>query len=161
MPPKKKTAGTRKRKPRSQTGKGLADIARFVKDHKLISKGLGLIPNPAAQVASKVAGMVGLGRRRRTRKKATTSRKKVLSVGSSAKTAATTKRRRVRRMPLATTQVGGGIFSDLGGGIGSVFGGLGHGIGSVAHGLFGAGRKHHRSRSAHPTGSRSRSVLSL
>jgi hypothetical protein len=36
---------------------------------------------------------------------------------------------------------GRGIFSDLGGGIGSVFGGLGSGVGSVARGLFGSGRK--------------------
>lgn len=32
---------------------------------------------------------------------------------------------------------GGGIFSDLGGGIGSVFGGIGSGVGSIAHGFFG------------------------
>ncbi len=35
---------------------------------------------------------------------------------------------------------GGGIFSDLGGGIGNVFGGIGSGVGSIAHGLFGSGR---------------------
>ena len=34
-------------------------------------------------------------------------------------------------------QVGRGIFSDIGGGIGSAFGGIGQGIGSVAHGIFG------------------------
>ena len=45
-------------------------------------------------------------------------------------------RKRPRKMK------GRGVFSDLGGGIGSVFGGLGSGIGSVAHGFFGSGRQH-------------------
>ena len=98
---------------RRQSGKGaLGDIANFIKDNKLISKGLGFIPHPAGQLASQIAGFVGLGKRKRK---------------------APVKRRRVQR--------GGGIFSDLGGGIGSVFGGFGGGIGSIAHGLFGSGRK--------------------
>ncbi len=43
-------------------------------------------------------------------------------------------------LSLNGSQQGRGIFSDLGGGIGSIFGGLGGGIGSIAHGLFGGGR---------------------
>ncbi len=97
MPPRKK-----------QKGKGAAEVLsavhKFVKDNKLISKGLGYIPSPYAQIASKGAGMLGYGRRKKP-------------------------------------QRGKGIFSDLGGGIGSVFGGLGSGIGSVAHGFFGSGRQ--------------------
>ena len=93
--------------PRKQTGKGVAgDIVNFVRANQLLSKGLGLIPHPAAQLAARVAGQLGLGRKRKAKK-----------------------------------QSGRGIFSDLGGGIGSVFGGLGSGVGSIAHGLFGAGRK--------------------
>ena len=90
---------------RKQTGKGVMDVLKFVKDNKLISKGLGLIPHPGAQTAAAIAGMAGLGKK---------------------------KKRKV-----AKKQHGRGIFSDLGGGIGSVFGGLG----SIAHGLFGGGKK--------------------
>jgi len=36
----------------------------FVKDNKLISTGLSFIPHPYAQLGSKIAGVVGLGRRR-------------------------------------------------------------------------------------------------
>jgi hypothetical protein len=49
-------------------------------------------------------------------------------------------RKKRRKRP----QRGRGIFSDLGGGIGSVFGGLGGGIGSVARGLFGGAKKKRR-----------------
>ena len=112
---RRRKTSTRKRRSttKKQRGRGtLGDIANFIRDNKLISKGLGMIPHPAGQFASQLAGMAGLGRRR---KKATTG-----------------KRRTMR---------GRGIFSDLGGGIGNVFGGLGGGLGSVAHGLFGSGRK--------------------
>ncbi len=44
---------------------GIKKAANFVKDNKLISKGLALIPHPGAQAAAKVAGTVGIGRRRR------------------------------------------------------------------------------------------------
>jgi hypothetical protein len=44
---------------------GLKKAANFVKDQKLISKGLALIPDGRAQAAAKIAGQVGLGRRRR------------------------------------------------------------------------------------------------
>ena len=99
---------------RRQTGRGvIGDVASFIRDQKLISKGLGMLPHPAAQAASQIAAMVGLGK----------------------------KRRAVRRRPV---QRGRGIFSDLGGGIGSVFGGLGGGIGGIARGLFGAGQKKKR-----------------
>lgn len=47
-------------------GTGLAsDIHDFVKQNKLISKGLGLIPHPAAQLASKGASLLGYGRKRK------------------------------------------------------------------------------------------------
>ena len=42
-------------------------IGNFVKDQKLISKGLALIPHAGAQAAAKVAGQVGLRPRRRRR----------------------------------------------------------------------------------------------
>lgn len=42
----------------------VGSVAKFVKDNKLISKGLALIPHAGAQGASKVAGAIGLGRKR-------------------------------------------------------------------------------------------------
>lgn len=114
---------------KKQTGKGVAgDIARFIKNQKLISKGLGFIPHPAAQVASQVADLIGLGKKAKRRSQA-------------------------GKGPLRSpgiVQMGGGIFSDLGGGIGNIFGGLGSGLGSVAGGLFGRGkRKAVRPRAIH------------
>ena len=101
----------------AQNGNGvIGDVARFVKQHRLISRGLGLIPNPAMQLASQGAALVGLGKRKR-------------------------KRRVVRPRVVRPRLVGNGIFSDIGGGIGSIFGGLGGGIGSVAHGLFGGKKR--------------------
>lgn len=89
---------------RKQHGKGvLGDIGSFIKDQKLISKGLGLIPHPAGQLASQIAGLVGLGRKRKTPK------------------------RRVQRGAGIFSDLGGGIgniFGGLGGGIGSVAHGL-------------------------------------
>ena len=102
---------------KKQTGKGIPqDVFNFLKNHKVISSGLSLIPHPAGQLASVVAKQLGLGKK--------------------------------RKAPKRRTQTGSGIFSDLGGGIGSVFGGLGSGVGSVARGLFGGAKKkrvlHHR-----------------
>ena len=97
-----------------QAGKGIVgDAFKFAKQNKLISSGLGMIPHPVGQIASLVAQQLGLGHRRRP-KPVTRQRKAMF---------------------------GRGIFSDLGGGIGSVFGGLGSGVGSIAHGLFGGGKK--------------------
>jgi hypothetical protein len=99
----------KRKSPKKQRGAGkLQDALKFIKDNHVISKGLSLIPNPVAQVASQVTSMAGLGKKRKRKSK---------------------------------SQSGRGIFSDLGGGIGSVFGGLGSGIGSVAKGLFGGGRR--------------------
>jgi hypothetical protein len=96
-------------------GKGIKEILsgvhKIVKDNKLISKGLGMIPSPYAQVAAQGASLLGYGRKRRKR--------------------ATSGKRTMR---------GRGFFNDLGSGVGNVFGGLGGGIGSIAHGLFGNGR---------------------
>ena len=63
MPPKKKKT----RKP--QHGKGFFDVLKkvggFLKDTKLLSTGLSLIPHPGAQMAGRVAGQIGLGRGRK------------------------------------------------------------------------------------------------
>ena len=121
----KRRSGTRRRSSK-QRGRGIGSALRsagaYIKRHKLLSKGLGLIPHPTAQMASRMAGMVGLGRKRRRTKR----------VGRRRRVVAAT-------MPLGL-QRGRGFFSDLGGGIGSVFGGLGKGIGSAAGGFFGRGR---------------------
>ena len=50
-------------------GHVLKPVGNFVKDNKLISKGLALIPHPGAKVAAAAAGMAGLGRQRRGRGK--------------------------------------------------------------------------------------------
>lgn len=42
-------------------GRAFGAVGRFAKKHKLISKGLSMIPNPYAQGASRVASAVGLG----------------------------------------------------------------------------------------------------
>ncbi len=115
----KKRATTGKR--RTQRGKGLRDILskahQFVKDNRLISRGLGAFggTNPYAMAAATAARQLGYGRRK---KRTTVARKKATTA------------KRTRKMH------GAGFFSDLGGG----FAGLGSGIGSVAHGLFGSGR---------------------
>ena len=43
---------------------GIKKGFNYVKDNKLLSKGLALIPHPGAQKLAGVAGAVGLGRRR-------------------------------------------------------------------------------------------------
>jgi hypothetical protein len=137
-------------------GKGIIDtvkkVHKFVKDNKLISSGLGLIGQPGL---GSVAGMLGYGRRRKARSRRT---RRV----SSAPVALVGRRMRGRgplltRSTLASAGIvpfigmggkkvmrGKGIFSDLGGGIGSVFGGLGGGLGSALGGLFGRGRRRGR-----------------
>jgi hypothetical protein len=45
-------------------GDAIKSVGRFIKKNKLLSKGLSLIPHPAAQTASRVASTVGLGRGR-------------------------------------------------------------------------------------------------
>ncbi len=51
------------KKGKKQRGKGaVSDAIKFAREHKLLSKGLGLIPNPAAQAAATVAGFLGFGR---------------------------------------------------------------------------------------------------
>jgi hypothetical protein len=134
MPRKSTTKRSTTRK-RSQRGKGVMDILRFVKNNHLISRGLGLIPHPGAQAASAVAGLVGLGRRKSATRKSTT-RKSATRKSATRKRSSTTMPSRARK-----GMRGRGIFGDLGSGIGSVFGGLGSGVGSIAHGLFGNGRK--------------------
>jgi len=42
-------------------GRAFGTAGRFIKDHKLLSRGLALIPNPYAQGASRAAAAVGLG----------------------------------------------------------------------------------------------------
>ena len=88
---------------RKQTGKGvLGDIANYVKNQKLISKGLGLIPHPAAQAAAQIAGLVGLGRVKKPRKKKQVGRGIFGDLGGGIRS----------------------IFGGLGGGLGSVAHGL-------------------------------------
>jgi len=55
---------------RKQSGKGisLGDVANFVKNNHLISRGLGMIPHPGAQAASTIAAMAGLGKKRKAKK---------------------------------------------------------------------------------------------
>ncbi len=48
---------------------GIKKAANWVKDQKLISKGLNLIPDPRAKAAAGLAGSIGLGRRRRVRRR--------------------------------------------------------------------------------------------
>jgi hypothetical protein len=129
----KKRATTGKRR---QHGKGLADwlskAHKFVKDNKLISRGLGAFggSNPYAMAAATAASQLGYGKKRR--KRATAAPRKRATAAPKKRKATTGKRtRRTRAMH------GAGIFSDLGGGIGSVFGGLGSGIGAIGHGFFG------------------------
>ena len=69
MPPKKKPAKARGKKTRraiGQSGDGVKDGAKkafnFAKKHKLVSRGLAMIPHPVAQAASRGAAMVGLGK---------------------------------------------------------------------------------------------------
>jgi hypothetical protein len=130
----KRRSGTRRRSTK-QRGRGIGSALRsagaYIKRHKLLSKGLGLIPNPTAQLASRMAGMVGLGRKRRRSKRAGSRRRRVVALGTSVPMS----------MPaIRSMQRGRGFFGDLGGGIGSVLGGLGGGIGSAARGFFGRGR---------------------
>ena len=55
---------------KKQSGKGIPqDILQFVKDHKIISSGLGLIPNPYAQAGAAVARQLGLGKKRKAPKR--------------------------------------------------------------------------------------------
>ena len=41
--------------------KVLKPVGNFVKDNKLISRGLSIVPNPGAKIAGTAAGMLGLG----------------------------------------------------------------------------------------------------
>jgi hypothetical protein len=45
--------------------RGLRPAGNFIKDNKLLSKGLSLIPHPAGKIAGTVASAIGAGRRRR------------------------------------------------------------------------------------------------
>ena len=87
--------------PKKQNGKGVVgDIANFVRTQQLISKGLGLIPHPGAQLASQIARQVGLGKK---------------------------KKKKAQRGTGFFSDLGGGIgsvFGGLGGGVGSIAKGL-------------------------------------
>jgi hypothetical protein len=87
---------------RKQKGAGvsLSDVAKFIKDNKLISRGLGFIPHPAAQAASQIAAMAGLGRKKAKRKQ--TGRGIFGDIGSGI----------------------GSVFGGLGSGVGSIAHGL-------------------------------------
>jgi hypothetical protein len=103
---------------KKMTGKGLMDALRYIKDNKLISKGLGIIPHPYAQGGSYIAKLAGLGKRR---KKAP-------------------KRKMKGRGFFSDLGAGlGSVAGGLGGGIGSAFNGIGHGIGGA---IRGTGKRH-------------------
>lgn len=118
MPPKRKNMKMK------MNGAGvLSDLHKFIKDQKLISKGLGLLPGGLPAVGSIIADQLGYGQQA-PRKRAP--------------------RKRAMPMPMPKTmsmQHGAGIFSDLGNGVGSIFGGIGGGLGNLAHGIFGAGKR--------------------
>ena len=73
--PVKKSAKKKvsKRKPKSMHGDGFFSslwdgvkrAANFVKDNKLVSKGLNLIPDARAKSAAKAAEAIGLGKKKR------------------------------------------------------------------------------------------------
>ena len=74
MPVKKATKKkVSKRKPKSMQGvgfwgdvwSGIKKAANFVKDNKLVSKGLNLIPDARAKSAAKAAEAIGLGKKKR------------------------------------------------------------------------------------------------
>jgi len=114
-------------KRKSQRGTGVVkDIHKFVKDNKLISKGLALLPIPGATYAAGAANLLGYGKKKK--RKSTKTRRVAVTVPVASRLAGT-----------HVVQHGAGFFSDLGGGIGNVFGGLGGGIGSIARGMFGGG----------------------
>jgi len=56
-------------KRKNQNGAGIIDLLKWGKRNQIISKGLGLMPHPAAQVAARVASMVGLGKKKRKPRK--------------------------------------------------------------------------------------------
>ena len=67
----KKAARTRKQRQLHGNGffgdiwSGIKSVGNFVKDNKLISTGLSLIPHAGAQTAGRIAGQLGLGRKRK------------------------------------------------------------------------------------------------
>ncbi len=149
MPTRKKTTKRKSVKKTKQRGGSLSSVLstvhKLVKDNKLISKGLSM--SPLAPLAG-VASMLGYGRKKKRATKKKTKTVVSMADGVTFKVPKATRKRVIvpkafgpTNTHYARTQVGGGIFSDLGGGIGSVFGGLGSGIGSAAHGFFGAGKR--------------------
>ena len=103
-------------KKKKMKGKGVADnlgkALNYLKDTKLISTTMGLLPNEKAQAIANIAKQIGLGKKKRKAKK---------------------------------QQSGGGLFGDLGSGIGNAFGGIGSGLGAAGYGigkgLFGGKKK--------------------
>ena len=71
MPPKRKATAHRQHGQGffGDVWKGMKTVGKFIKANKLVSKGLGLIPHPHAQAASRAAAQLGLGKRRRAPRK--------------------------------------------------------------------------------------------
>ena len=69
--PRKSNARPRTRK--TLQGEGfmdfLSEVGNFLKDTKLLSTGLSLIPHPAGRMAGGVAGALGLGKKRKAKRK--------------------------------------------------------------------------------------------
>lgn len=146
MPRAKK--GTTRVRRKTQKGKGIvSDIHKFVKDNKLISKGLGLLPFPGSGIASTAASMLGYGRKRKGTKRARTRRRRastgiklttsrrsgrprklvVVSAAPSARKRALFPAGQIgtgHMMMSGRGQKGRGIFTDIGRGLGSLAGGL-------------------------------------
>jgi len=145
--PKRKKGTTRVRR-KTQKGRGVMDVLKkihgFVKSNKLISRGLRLTPYSGAANAAAMLGY-GAGRRKkgttRVRRRRTVA--SLLGIPSLSKRTRRTRRSNPIKMhgrvvmgksPSGSTlarralggQMGGGIFSDIGGG-----------LGSIAHGIFG------------------------
>ena len=130
MPPKKKA---------KQSGAGLGKTAKKVikaahdlaKNQRLLSRGLAM--TPLAPIAP-VARMLGYGKKKRK-----TTKKPAVKMGTRKVAGRPAIKAPVTKVvpPRYSHQVGNGLFSDLGGGIGSVFGGLGSGLGSLARGVGG------------------------
>jgi hypothetical protein len=142
---------------------GLKAAYDFGKDTKVLSKGLRLIPNVGAQTAAIGADMIGLGKKKKMHGKGDqlvavhrtlgdgrrgmsimpVNRGIIPFVGEGKDYLGAGKKKRKTRQSGSSriAQSGKGIFSDLGGGIGSAFGGIGSGIGSagfgIGKGLFG------------------------
>jgi hypothetical protein len=128
--PRAKKGTTRVRRRKTQKGKGVMDDLKsahnFVKSNKLISRGLSLTP---FRGAAAIADMLGYGKKRAStkRRRATTTKSHRKSTRKGTRKIVIVAAPSARQRALYPAgQMGRGIFSDIGGG-----------LGSIAHGIFG------------------------